>query len=140
AQLPGFFKQRSIAREELAWCEANADKAPHAGWLREVYYHLGKLALGDGDAAKSREYLRRSGYPDFNKPITLATPFSEDQTYGHTFFPKTIYEVLPKRIYALSGFEFTEYYFVVSDNGRELIGIDAGTRADAAKTAYDALR
>ena len=105
-----------------------------------MYYHLGKLALGDGDAAKSREYLRRSGYPDFNKPITLATPFSEDQTYGHTFFPKTIYEVLPKRIYALSGFEFTEYYFVVSDNGRELIGIDAGTRADAAKTAYDALR
>ena len=140
AQLPGFFKQRSIAREELAWCEANADKAPHAGWLREVYYHLGKLALDDGDPAKSRDYLRRSGYPDFNKPITLATSFSEDQTYGHTFFPKTMYEVVPKRIYALSGFEFTEYYFVVSDNGRELIGIDAGTRADAAKTAYDALR
>src|SRR5437588_8462233 len=34
AQLPGFFKQRSIAREELAWCEANADQAPHAVWLR----------------------------------------------------------------------------------------------------------
>ena len=140
AQLPGFFKQRSIARDELAWCEANGDKAPHAGWLREVYYHLGKVALADGDAAKSQEYLKRSGYRDFNKPITLATPFSEDQTWGHTFAPKTIVEVVPKRIYALSGFEFTEYYFVVSENGRELIGIDAGTRPDSAKTAFEALR
>src|SRR5438067_6313701 len=112
AQLPGFFKQRSIARDELAWCETNGDKAPHAGWLREVYYHLGKLALADGDAVKSGEYLRRSGYRDFNKPITLATPFSEDQTWGHTFAPKSIFEVAPKRIYGLSGFEFTEYYFV----------------------------
>src|SRR5438874_2545502 len=44
-QIPGFFKQRSLARDELAWCETNGDKAPHAGWLREVYYDLGKLAL-----------------------------------------------------------------------------------------------
>jgi alkyl sulfatase BDS1-like metallo-beta-lactamase superfamily hydrolase len=43
-------------------------------------------------------------------------------------------------LYALSGFEFTEYYFVVSDDGRELIGIDAGTRPDSAKAAYEALR
>jgi glyoxylase-like metal-dependent hydrolase (beta-lactamase superfamily II) len=49
-------------------------------------------------------------------------------------------EVVPGRVYALSGFEFTEYYFVVSDDGRELIGIDAGTRADSAKVAYEALR
>jgi glyoxylase-like metal-dependent hydrolase (beta-lactamase superfamily II) len=43
-------------------------------------------------------------------------------------------------VYVLTGFEFTEYYFVVSENGRELIGIDAGTRPDSAKTAYAALR
>ena len=43
-------------------------------------------------------------------------------------------------MYALSGYEFTEYYFVVSDDGRELIGIDAGTRPDSAKAAYEALR
>jgi glyoxylase-like metal-dependent hydrolase (beta-lactamase superfamily II) len=40
----------------------------------------------------------------------------------------------------LSGYEFTEYYFVVSDDGRESIGIDAGTRPDAAQAAYEALR
>lgn len=36
--------------------------------------------------------------------------------------------------------ELTEYYFVVSDDGRELIGIDGGTRPDAPRAAYEALR
>jgi len=139
-ELPGVFGQRKTAQEELAWCVENPDKAPHAGWLREVYYHLGKLALADGEQAKAQDYLRRSGYKDFDEPITLITPFSEDIASGHTFSPRRIAEIVPGRVYALSGFEFTEYYFVVSDDGRQLIGIDAGTRADSAKVAYEALR
>ena len=139
-ELPGFFHQRVAAKNELAWCVENADKAPHAGWLREVYSHLGKLALADGEQAKAQDYLRRSGYKSFDRPITLITPFSEDVASGHTFAPRRIAEIVPGRVYALSGFEFTEYYFVVSDDGRELIGIDAGTRADSAKVAYEALR
>jgi glyoxylase-like metal-dependent hydrolase (beta-lactamase superfamily II) len=47
---------------------------------------------------------------------------------------------MPGRVYVLTGFEFTEFYFVVSDDGRELIGIDAGTRPDSAKAAHEALR
>jgi glyoxylase-like metal-dependent hydrolase (beta-lactamase superfamily II) len=140
AELPGFFHQRKAAQEELGWCVQNADKAPHAGWLREVYYHLGKQALADGEQAKAQDYLRRSGYKDFDRPITLITPFSEDVASGHTFAPRRITEVIPGRVYVLSGFEFTEYYFVVSDDGRQMIGIDAGTRADSAKLAYEALR
>jgi len=140
AELPGFFRQRKAAEAEVAWCVENADKAPHAGWLREVYYHQGKLALADGQQAKAQDYLRRSGYKDFDRPITLITPFSEDTASGHAFAPRRIAEVVPGRVYVLSGFEFTEYYFVVSDDGRELIGIDAGTRPDFAKAAYEALR
>ena len=140
AELPGVFHQRKAAEAELAWCVENADKAPHAGWLREVYYHLGKLALAEGDQAKAGDYLRRSGYKDFERPITLITPFSEEVASGHTFAPRRISEIVPGRVYALSGFEFTEYYFVVSDDRRELIGIDAGTRPDSAKAAYEALR
>jgi len=117
----------------------NAGKAPHAGWLREVYYHLGKLALADGEQRKAQDYLRRSGYKDFDRPITLITPFSR-RCFRARFFPRRIAEIVPGRVYALSGFEFTEYYFVVSDDGRELIGIDAGTRPDSAKAAYEALR
>jgi glyoxylase-like metal-dependent hydrolase (beta-lactamase superfamily II) len=139
-ELPNFFHQRKAAQEDLAWCVEHADKAPHAGWLREVYYHLGKLALADGEQAKAQDYLRQSGYKDFERPITLVTPFSEDVASGHTFAPRRIAEIVPGRIYALSGFEFTEYYFVVSDDGRQLIGIDAGTRPDSAKVAYEALR
>ena len=140
SKLPAFFQQKKAAQQELAWCVENADKAPHAGWLREVYFQLGKLALADGEQAKAQDYLRRSGYKSFDRPITLITPFSEDVASGHTFSPRRIAEFLPGRVYALSGFEFTEYYFVVSDDGRQLIGIDAGTRADSAKVAYEALR
>src|SRR5713101_2872027 len=120
-ELPSFFHQRKAAQEELIWCVEHADKAPHAGWLREVYYHLGKLTLADGEQAKAQDYLRRSGYKDFDRPITLTTPFSEDVASGHTFAPRRIAEIVPGRVYALSGFEFTEYYFVVSDDGRQLI-------------------
>src|SRR5260370_18905794 len=140
AQLPSRFHQKNAAQDELAWCVANADKAPHAGWLREVYYHLGKLALAVGDKTKAGEYLRRSGYKDFERTITLITPFSEEAASGHAFSPRRIAEIVPGRVYGLSGFEFTESFFVVSDNRRELIGIEAGTRADSAKTAYEALR
>src|SRR5215475_9358884 len=56
-KLPGYFHQRQAAQEELAWCLEHSDRAPHPAWLREVYYHLGKLALNNGDAAKAQEYL-----------------------------------------------------------------------------------
>ena len=137
AQLPGRFNQRKAAEEESQWCVENVEKAPHPGWLREVYYQLARLTNASGDKTKSQEYLRLSGYTDLSKPIVLTTPFSEDLTSGHKFSPRRITEVIPGRIYALSGFEFTEYYFVVSKDGHELIGIDAGTRPDSAKNAYE---
>src|SRR6266852_1888118 len=140
AQLPGFLHQKQAAQNDLTWCAANIAKAPDIGWLREVDFRLGTLALADGDQAKAQDYLRQSGYKSFDKPVVLTTPFSEDPLSGHAFASRRIAEIVPGRVYALSGFEFTEYYFVVSDNRRELIGIDAGTRADSAKTAYEALR
>jgi len=140
SELPWFFYQKQAALNDLRWCETNIAKAPHAGWLREVDFRLAKLALADGDRVRAQEYLRQSGYKSFDKTVVLTTPFSEDTLSGHAFVPRRIAEIVPGRVYALSGFEFTEYYFVVSDDRRQLIGIDAGTRADSAKTAYEALR
>jgi glyoxylase-like metal-dependent hydrolase (beta-lactamase superfamily II) len=140
AQLPKRFHQRNAAQEELAWCLKNVEKAPHPGWLREVYYQMAKLASADGQQGQAQDYLRRSGYRDLNRSIVLTTPLSEDLASGGTFIPPNITDVVPGRVYALSGFEFTEYYFVVSDDRRELIGIDAGTRPDSAQAAYEALR
>jgi len=139
-EIPSFFRQGTAAREELTWCLEHAEMAPHPAWLREVYFHLGKLALSDGDRATAQEYLRRSGYTDFDHPIVLATPFSEDAASGHTFAPRRIVEIVPGRAYALTGFEFTEYYFVVSADRSQLIAIDVGTRPDSAKAAYEAVR
>ncbi len=135
-ELPKFFGQQTAAQDELTWCLQNADKAPNPGWLREVDYHLGKIALAKGEADKAQDYLVRSGYKNFSSPIALNTPFSEDVMTGHSFVSRRIGEIVPGRVYALSGYEFTEYYFVVSDDRRELIGIDAGTRPDSAKAAY----
>src|SRR5262249_16121159 len=53
ARLPGFFGQGSAAREHLDWCAANADRAPHAGWSREVYRQLALFALADGNKSKA---------------------------------------------------------------------------------------
>src|SRR5437899_2202277 len=77
AELPGVFHQRKTAEAELAWCVEIGDKAPHAGWLREVYYHLGKLALAEGEQSQARDYLRRSDYKDLQRPITRITPFCQ---------------------------------------------------------------
>ncbi|MCX7175813.1 MAG: MBL fold metallo-hydrolase [Proteobacteria bacterium] len=140
AQLPGIFGQRQEALSDLAWCVEHAGAAPHPGWLREVYYQLAALHHSDGDKQEAERYLRLSGYAGYGKPITLTTPFAEDVAAGHAFSARQIAEIVPGKVYALSGFEFTEYYFVVSDDGRELIGIDAGTRPDSAQAAYEALR
>ena len=140
AQLPGLFHQERAAFDDLTWCVANIGKAPHIGWLREVHFRLGKLALARGDRARAEDYLRQSGYKSFDKPIVLTTPFSGDAVSGYAMAPRHITEVIPGRVYALSGFELAEYYFVVSDDRKQLIGIDAGTRPDHARTAYEALR
>src|SRR5215831_14193839 len=116
SELPGFFQQKQAALDDLRWCEANIAKAPHVGWLREVDFRMGKLALADGDRAGAQEFLRQSGYKSFEKQVVITTPFSEDTLSGHAFAPRRIAEVVPGRVYLLSGFEFTEYYFVVSDD------------------------
>ena len=54
---------------------------------------------------------------------------------GRPFAPQAIREVVKDSVYVLSGFEFTEYYFVISADRRELIAIDAGTRPDSARAA-----
>ena len=75
-------------------------------------------------APRRRRIYGRAGTRTLTSP-SLTTPLSEDAIEGHAFSPRRIAEIVPGRVYALSGFEFTEYYFVVSDDGRELIGIDA---------------
>jgi glyoxylase-like metal-dependent hydrolase (beta-lactamase superfamily II) len=120
SRLPAFFGERDTARADLQWCLAHADRAPHLGWLREARAHL------DGGGAQ--------------EPVVFTTPFSGDAASGHQFSPRAVREVVPGTVYQLSGFEFTEYHFVVSADRKQLIAIDAGTRPDAARAAHAALQ
>src|SRR6185369_4661786 len=72
--------------------------------------------------------------------VLFTTPFVEDRNAGHAFSARSVRELVPGSVYGVSGYEFTEYYFVVSADRRELIAIDAGSRADAARQAHEALR
>ena len=140
AQLPGVFGERDAALADLLWCVQHVDAAPHRAWLREVYAQLAAVYRQRGDAAEARRYQALSGFTTENRAAIFTTPFAEDASAGHTFWPRRIREVIPGTVYVLSGFEFTEYYFIVSADRRELIAIDAGTRPDSARAAYEALR
>jgi glyoxylase-like metal-dependent hydrolase (beta-lactamase superfamily II) len=140
AQLPGFFGERDAALTDLTWCLSHADKAPQANWLREVHFYLAAVYRQRGDLAQAQREQTLSGYTETTKPALFTTALSGDAFSGYQFSPRAIREVVPGTVYALSGFEFTEYYFIVSANRRELIAIDAGSRPDAAREALEALR
>lgn len=140
AKIPGFFGERDTALADLLWCVEHVDAAPHRNWLREVYAQLAALHRQLGNMTEAERYQTLSGVSAGSDTPVFTTPFAEDPSNGHTFTSRTIREVVPGTVYCLSGFEFTEYYFVVSADRHELIAIDAGTRPDAARAAYEALR
>jgi hypothetical protein len=86
AQLPDRFGKTDAAFTDLQWCADNIAKAPHSGWLREVFYQLAVLYKRTGDQQRSQKYLQASGYEGFDKPILLTTPYAVNATKGHTFY------------------------------------------------------
>jgi glyoxylase-like metal-dependent hydrolase (beta-lactamase superfamily II) len=140
AQLPAFFSQRDTALADLQWCVDHVALAPHRDWLREVYAKLSDVHRARGDATQAARYLAASGYSTESRPAIFTTPFGISASTGGTFAPQAIREVVKDSVYLLSGFEFTEYYFVISADRRELIAIDAGTRPDSARAAHEALK
>ena len=140
AQLPGFFGERDTALADLTWCLTHVDQAPHAGWLREVHFHLAAVHARLGNATEAQRHQLASGSPAGAKPVHFTTPFSVDAASGLRFSAHAVREAVPGSVYVLSGFDFTEHYFIVSADRRELIAIDAGTSAVAAREAFAALR
>lgn len=139
SQLPARFHQKPKAYEDLDWCLANAAKAPDQGWIRTAALRLAVLHREDGDSGKAQEFLTVSGASSFDSPATLS-PYTEDSATGHTFTAQSVREIVPGRVYQVSGYDFAELYFIVSKDGRELVAIDTGTRPDSAQAAYEALR
>jgi len=139
AQLPERFEKKNQAMEDLQWLLRHTDEAPVTGMLREVYFQLSRLFHRDDKLEEARKFLELSGYGKYERPANFLTSFAANADTGHTFHPRKLEEIIPEKVFALSGFEFTEYYFIVSENGEELISIDAGTRPDSAQSAYEYL-
>lgn len=139
AQLPSLFDQTEQVLEDLIWVLENASELPEPGMLREVYFQLANVHRTRNNMVEANTFLMKSGYEDFDRPIAISSTFAVTAETGHTFHPQTMKEIVPEKIFALSGYEFTEYYFVVTEDRKELVSIDAGTRPKAARLAYESL-
>ncbi|MHA1600204.1 MAG: MBL fold metallo-hydrolase [Alphaproteobacteria bacterium] len=141
AQVPGFFGKRDEALTELLWLVDHPELEPTPGFYREAYRFLSKLYADDGDTEMAEQYLKRSGYQDYEPKALFMGWFATTKEKGLLFSPTPwIEEVVPKRVYAVRGFGFSDMHFVVSDDGQELISIDAGTQPYSMKGALDFLR
>lgn len=141
AQLPWPFGNRGVALEDLTWCEQTITKnietkSQTFQFLREVYYNLALLYRDSGQDARARAYLELSRYENFDKKeILIATNYATSPN-GLRISIKHIDESVPGTIFTVSGFDMSEFNFIISRDGRQMFGIDMGSRVDTAEAAY----
>ncbi len=140
ANFPGIMGKKDEAKNNLNWCLDHIDKAPHAGWVREVYYHMGFVYHKSGNDTEAKKYLDRSGYKSFDKNVYLTTPLAVEKDRGTIFSPLYVNEIVPGTIFCVSGCDFTEFFFVKTSDGNHLIAINSGSRPEFAQHAYDCLK
>ena len=142
AQVPGFFGKREDAKSELLWLVERPESEPTPGFYREAYRFLSRLYVEDGETELAGQYLRKSGYDEYEPETLFMGWFATTKEKGLRFSPTPwIEEVIADRLFAVRGFGFSDLHFIVSDDGRELISIDAGTQpystAEALRYLYE---
>ncbi|MCF6255935.1 MAG: MBL fold metallo-hydrolase [Gammaproteobacteria bacterium] len=141
AQVPFFFFKKDEAYAELNWLAEHPESEPVPGFYREVYFHLSKLHASDGETDLAAEYLKKSGYDSYEPKALFMGWFTTTQEAGATMFSEpALKEIVPKRIFSLHGFGYSDVFFVVSDGGKHLIAIDAGTQPGSLKNAHERLK
>ena len=141
AQVPGFFGKREQALNELLWLAERPELEPNPGFYREVYHFLARLYANKGSSDLSSKYLRMSGYEDYEPSALFMGWFVTTKEKGLLFAPTPwIEEIVPGRVFAVRGFGFSDLHFVVTDNGEELISIDAGTQPYSMEKGYKFLK
>jgi glyoxylase-like metal-dependent hydrolase (beta-lactamase superfamily II) len=139
-QVPEFFGKRDQALEDLLWLARRPELEPTPGFYREVYRHLSKIYEAKGDSASAANYLKKSGYQDYEPQTLFSGWFSTTKEKGLLFSPTPwIEDIVPGRVFAVRGFGFSDLHFVVSDDGRELISIDGATQPYSMKAGYEFL-
>ena len=140
AQVPGLFGKRDEAKAELLWLVEHPELEPNPGFYREAYRFLSKLYAEDGETELAERYVRKSGYEEYEPQALFMGWFATTKEKGLRFAPRPWIEALvPGRLFAVRGFGFSDLHFIVSDDGRELISIDAGTQPYSTEEAYEYL-
>ena len=139
AQVPFFFFKRAEAYKHLTWLADRPDTEPTYGFYREVYRQLALLSQQDKREDAARKWVERAGYTGTALETSLMGWFVTGPD-GTSMAPKPILkEVITGRVFALLGFGFSDIYFVLSDDGQELIAVDAGTSPTTMKEAHQFL-
>lgn len=140
AQAPAFFGKRDTALQDLRWLADRPALEPTPGFNREVYHHLSKVYKANGESNLAAQYLIKSGYETYAPDILFSGWFSTTQEKGLLFSPTPwIEDIIPGRVFAVRGFGFSDLHFIVSDNGEELISIDAATQPYSMQAGYEFL-
>ncbi|MBW4707471.1 MBL fold metallo-hydrolase [Roseobacter sp. YSTF-M11] len=136
AQVPGIFGKREAAIDALNWLVDHPETEPTPGFFREAYRYLAELLTEDGDAQLVQMLRQKSGYHGQPPAVPFTGWFASSSDSGLLFAPTPwIEEVVPDRVFAIRGFGFSDFHFVVSANGANLISIDAGTQPFSAEAA-----
>lgn len=140
AQVPFFFFKKDAAYAELNWLADRPETEPLSGFYREVYHHLARLHAKDGHTKLAEQFLKKSGYEDYEPKSMFMGWFTSSRDKGASMAGvQALKEVVPGRVFALYGFGFSDVYFVVSKDGNELIAIDAGTQPTSLQAAHEFL-
>ena len=137
AQVPWFFGKQEDALKDLNWLVDHPELEPEPGFYREAYRHLSLIYTDKGEDQKAERYLIKSGYQAYQPKSLFMGWFATSEKKGLLFAPTpALVEIIPGRVFAVRGFGFSELHFVVSDDGKNLIAIDAGTQPFSMEAGY----
>lgn len=141
AQLPRPLGDHQQALADLTWVYdtvmATVERQAKAFmFLREAAFQLARLYDAQGDEARSRAFLKLSTYPNLETPpILLATLFACSPA-GLRDGIKHVMVSGEGHVFTVSGQDMSEFNFVISEDGQELVAIDGGTRWQTSEAAY----
>ena len=137
AQVPWFFGKQDQALTELLWLVRHPELEPTSGFYREAYRYLSKLYAEKGEAELAEGYRLKSGYDSYEPKALFMGWFATTRAEGLRFAPTPwIEEVVGGRVFAVRGYGFSDLHFIVSDDGKHLISIDAGTQPYSMEGGY----
>lgn len=137
AKFPEDEKARSKAIEEAGRLDDQELNIFQKGLMREIYFQIAKIYKIEGNKEEAEKYLKLSRYKTYESPISIFTPFSTTQESGYTAQPKEIREIVPGKVFKISGFGVSDISIIISEDQKEMIVVGSLTQPELARKAYD---